>query len=55
VLDLSGTAITDEGLNHLEPLRNLRHLYLLNTKVTEEGVRQLREKLPKTVISHSRS
>jgi hypothetical protein len=48
---LDNTDITNAGLEHLKGLPNLRSLNLHKTKVTEEGLRQLREALPKCRIT----
>ena len=47
ILSLNGTRVTDAGLIHLSGLPELRQLWLLDTAVSEEGVRSLNEKLPK--------
>ncbi|MCH8047578.1 MAG: hypothetical protein IID44_28110 [Planctomycetes bacterium] len=45
-LDLSGTNVTDAGLQHLKGLKNLRELFLDETDVTDEGVKELQRALP---------
>ena len=45
-LRLSGTKVSDAGLEHLKGLRKLQGLYLYNTQVTEEGMKKLRQTLP---------
>jgi len=45
VLGLSGTQVTDAGLQHLKGLTQLRKLYLNNTKVTNAGAESLRKAL----------
>jgi len=51
-VDLRGTKVTDAGLVHLKELTNLHTLYLINTKVTDEGVKKLQTALPNCNISH---
>jgi len=41
-LVLSGTQITDEGLEALRSLQSLRWLYLLRTRITDEGLPHLK-------------
>jgi len=43
--------ITDAGLEHLKGLTNLKTLWLVNTKVTPEGVEKLQKALPNTQIA----
>lgn len=50
-LDLSGTAIDDAGLVHLEQLRNLRTLNLSGTKTTPAGIARLQRVLPQLTIT----
>jgi hypothetical protein len=45
-LDLSRTAVGDDGLSHLEPLKRLTQLRLYGTGVTNEGVATLKPALP---------
>ena len=45
-LDLSGTSVTDTGMQHINQLPNLRTLDLTNTLVTDAGVSMLRKTLP---------
>jgi hypothetical protein len=47
---LSSTGLTDAGLKQLASHKNLEFLLLLDTKVTEEGVAQLRKALPQCYI-----
>lgn len=42
--------ITDDGLSHLKGLTNLRFLVLINTKVSDAGVKKLKAVLPKCKI-----
>src|SRR5262245_658088 len=41
-LDLSETAITDEGVRHLTRLSKLPTLYLANTRITDRAVQDIR-------------
>ena len=41
-VNLSGTQVTDAGLEHLKGLTNLRRLYLSGTKVTDAGLEHLK-------------
>lgn len=50
LLQLSESAVTDEGLRHLVELQNLRDLYLWKTAVTPEGVAELQRALPQCAI-----
>ena len=50
ILDLSGTQVTDAGLEHLKGLTNLWQLYLSGTQVTTKGVESLRQALPNCTI-----
>lgn len=45
----SNDEITDDGIVHLEALRNLRTLHVYDTEVSERAVDMLRVKLPKSV------
>ena len=49
-LDLTYTPITDAGLVHLEPLKQLEFIFLRGPLVTADGVRKLQQALPKTRI-----
>lgn len=49
-LDVSGTDVTDAGLEHLKGLVRLKQLDLSRTKVTAEGVKRLRRRLPNCEI-----
>lgn len=53
-LDLSYTAMGDEGLQRLAQLRNLKRLYLTETKVTLEAVQAFRKENPDTFVSWAR-
>jgi hypothetical protein len=45
-IDLTRTAITDAGLEHLKGLRNLKYLRYSGSRVTHAGIRKLRLSLP---------
>jgi hypothetical protein len=45
-LDVSGTLVDDRSLPALKQMRSLRLLSLWNTKVSRQGIEQLREALP---------
>ncbi len=45
-LNLYGAAVTDAGLAQLTGLKNLRNLYVWQTKVTDEGIQKLKQALP---------
>ena len=45
-LNLYGTAVSDAGLGQLAGLKNLRNLYVWQTKVTDEGIQKLKQALP---------
>lgn len=45
-LNLTGTQVTDEGLEGLVRLKNLKFLTLSNTPTSEEAIEALREKMP---------
>jgi len=49
-LRLQTTAISDEGLKQLYPLKALRRIDLEATKVTAKGVEDLRKAIPEAVI-----
>ena len=42
-MNLSGTKVTDAGLEHLKGLTQLQELDLTDTKVTGEGLEHLKE------------
>jgi hypothetical protein len=45
-LDLHGNPITDEGLQPIRHLTNMKRLRLANTLVTDEGVERIKKDLP---------
>ena len=49
-LNLYGTAVTDKGLAELSEMKKLKKLYVWQTKVTKDGIKQLQEKLPELEI-----
>ena len=49
-MDLEGTGISDEGLDALRPMKQLRYLVLRKTKVTNSGAQRLQQDLPKTLV-----
>src|SRR6185503_3599845 len=50
-LNLYGTAVTDAGLAHLSGMKNLKNLYLWQTKVTADGAASLKKSLPTVTIN----
>ena len=40
-VDLDGTEFNDVGMQHLSSLRNLRYLYMNNTKISDDGLKHL--------------
>ena len=51
VLDLGGTQVTDSGVEDLASLERLWKLRLTGTRVSNEGVRRLKQALPNCEIS----
>ena len=51
-LNLSMTAVTDDGLKYLKKLTNLTVLFLNATQVTNQGIAELKQALPKCKIIH---
>jgi hypothetical protein len=49
-LFVMGPGVTDGGLGYLESLTRLRRLVLLNTQVTDEGIKKLQQALPNCQI-----
>ncbi|MCG6157011.1 serine/threonine-protein kinase [Rubinisphaera margarita] len=49
-LTLEGTSVSDDGLKHLEDLRELHTLFLTKTKVTQAGFHRISQVLPRTTI-----
>ena len=50
LLLLDGTLISDAGLAHLKGLTNLRHLSASRTHVTDPGMKELKQALPKLEV-----
>jgi len=50
VIDLQGTGVTNDGLNHFQYLPILEFLVLKNTNVTPDGVTELQATIPETCI-----
>jgi hypothetical protein len=50
-LGLCYTHVTDSGVAHLVGFKKLRHLNLIGAKVSDDGLRKLRRRLPQTDIS----
>ena len=44
-------AVTDRGLEYLHNLSDLRIVYVRSTKVTDDGIRQLKAQLPSLIVS----
>jgi Leucine-rich repeat (LRR) protein len=51
-LDLEGTRIGDEGIEHLHGISSLEFVSLRTTAVTREGITNLKKALPKIVVTH---
>ena len=49
-VDVSGTQITDAGLEQLEDLTQLQELSLSDTQITDAGVAELQKALPNCEI-----
>lgn len=49
-LSLEGTTVTDEGISHLDHFKNLEFMAVAHTKVTKDGIRKLKAKLPELTI-----
>ena len=47
---LTGTKVSDPGMEHLKVLTELKALNLGNTHVTKEGIEELRKALPNCEI-----
>jgi hypothetical protein len=48
----SWAQVTDAGLEHIKGLTRLRNLSLKDTRVSDEGVKELQEALPNCEISY---
>jgi len=51
-LNLSFSALTDDGLRHLSQLKNLENSIVEGTNVTAKGVADLHCAIPKVMITH---
>ena len=49
---LAATSVSDAALMHLTSLAQLDELNLHNTQVTDEGVKKLKQALPKLRVDH---
>ena len=52
VLDLTRTQVNDEGLTHLQGLKNLEKLRLLNNRVSTDKIAKLQSELPDCEIRY---
>jgi hypothetical protein len=50
LLALGGARLTDESINNLARLRQLKFLYLSHTKFSAEGLKRLESLLPQTTV-----
>lgn len=50
-LSISGTVVSDAGAMQIAKCEKLKFLVLVDTKITEKGIRIIREKCPKTIIT----
>lgn len=50
-LSLAGAPITDAGLKELAALNNLSAVHVFGTKVTNEGIADLKKTLPKCQVT----
>jgi hypothetical protein len=50
LLELTGTTVTDAGLEHIRPLSGLQNLTLYRTRVTATGVAELQKALPNLTV-----
>jgi len=50
VLNLTGTPVTDVGLDSVHLLKKLRHLYPAKTQITDEALEELRQTLPECKV-----
>ena len=49
-LDVSGSLITDAGLEHLKPLTTLKKLAITNTQLTKAGMSEFRKTHPACIV-----
>lgn len=52
-LGIEAKKVTDAGLLHIGGLTDLRYLRLVDTKVTDEGVRNFQSALPNCIVHRS--
>ncbi len=52
-LSLFSTEVTDEGLENLKELTNLRIVHIISTKITDEGMKDLHQALPNCMMVHT--
>ena len=52
VLALSGTAVTDAGLVHIQKLKGLSTLEVTQTRVTAAGLAEFHAAVPRARITH---
>jgi len=52
-INVSGTEVDDEAVEHLSTLRYLRQLDLMDTRISKNNIQQLRESLPGCRLHHS--
>jgi hypothetical protein len=50
VLHLGGTAVGDSGGRHLKRLTRLEKLWLIRTRITDDGLSSIQQSLPVAVI-----
>ena len=50
VLNLTGTPLTDRGLERVHALSKLQRLYPARTEVTDQGIRNLQQALPNCTV-----
>jgi hypothetical protein len=52
ILDLGGTRVSDEGMQHLYAISSLEQVSVRRTAVTHEGIANLKKALPKVEVIH---
>ena len=50
-VDLSGAPVTDAGLRHLKGLKKLRIVVVTNTRITSQGIKELKLALPDVAVT----